>query len=396
MNGWNNPKPDMEVAEYLEGKTGKPPIKDKKYGVMSNPWSKKAQADVLNYLETGKSDEPNKKAKKTPIKNATTGWSPRPDDDLLKYLGGNGAGGRIGEKLAQAMAEPDIEDYIETFEKWSKLKDFNHRYGSDKEAYDAVGKFKPLPATVEQVQEFLDKKRGAERAGLFASYCLNEVCHEDEIELHVERAHNFLGAYNSGKNWRIHGNVGDKTGLGMSGGELIVEGGAGHQFCEEMSGGKAVLYGSAGHFAGEGMTGGELRVNGSAQDCPGHKMQDGFITVQGNAGEAAGCEMKGGKVVVGGDAGDDAGKRMKDGELVVMGNAGRQPGLAMRGGILTIGGDVNDKAGRSMDGGELRINGKLSRGWTYELGYGITGGNIFHNGKQLYRDGKRVRKWLIF
>ncbi len=392
MNGWDNPKPDKEVAEYLEtGKTEKPKP-GKKYGGAANLWGGKPPADVLNYLETGKSlaGEPGKKVKKTPIKNANTGWSPRPDDNLLKYLGGGGAGGRIGEKLAQVMAEPDIEDYLETFEKWN-----GKEYVNDRQAYGCVGELKPLPATVEEVHKFLDKSR-AERAGLFASYCLNEICQEDEIELHVERPHNFLGAYNSGKKWRIHGNVGDRAGLGMSGGEFVVEGSAGQSFCREMSGGKAVLYGSAGNDAGSGMKGGELQVNGSARDFVGHRMLDGTITVQRNAGEAPGNEMYGGKLVVCGDAGDVVGKRMMGGELVVMGGAGEWTGLGMKGGILTIEGDVNDRAGRSMDGGELRINGELSKGWTYDLAYGIMGGNIYHKGKQLYKDGRKVRRWLIF
>lgn len=387
--GWNDPKPDREVAEYLEtGKTEKPKP-GKKYGGAANLWGGKPPVDVLNYLETGKSPmgEPRKNAKKTDNE-----WRPTPSDDLLKYLGGNGAGGKIGEKLAQVQNEPDIDDYFETFEKWNSG---NARNSSDENAYEAVGKFKPLPATVEEVQEFL-KKTINSRAGLFASYCLNEICQKDEIELHVNKSHNFLGAYNSGKKWRIHGNVGDKAGREMSGGELVVEGHAGNQFCGEMSGGKAVLYGSAKDFAGAEMNGGELQVNGNVEGSAAYKMKGGYITVQGNARHFAGQDMKGGKVAVVGDAGDRVGDRMKDGVIVVMGNVGEWAGIGMKGGFLEIKGDVNDRAGEDMNGGELRINGKLSKGWTYELANGIRGGNIYHKGKQLYKDGRKVRRWLIF
>ncbi len=394
--GWSSLNPGAEVTEYLEGggKTGKSGG-GKKYSADNN-WSPKPDAGIQKYLETGKSEVP-EEPRKTTRKTENNQWNPKPGDEVLKYLdgGGIGANGKIGEKLAQAMVEPDMEDYLETFERWNGNHYSSDKYSSDKKAYESVGNFKPLPATVDEVEEFLDRTENS-RAGLFASYCLNEIYSEDKIELKVEKPHNYLGAYNSGKRWRIHGNVGNQAGFEMSGGELVVDGNAGHHFCGNMSGGKAVLYRSAGEFAGTGMRGGELQVNGSVRGYAGNRMQDGRITVQGSAGEAPGSEMEGGKVVICGNAGLDAGKRMRGGELVVIGDAGEQAGLGMKGGTLTIDGDVNDRAGGAMEGGELHINGDLSKGWTYELAYGITGGSIFHKGKQLYKDGRRVRKWLIF
>lgn len=147
---------------------------------------------------------------------------------------------------------------------------------------------------------------------------------------------------------RIEGDVRLVHGLGagMAGGELTIDGPAGHRVAAGMTGGRVDVLGDAGDEAGMAMAGGVLRVTGNAGDRLGAAsagaskgMSGGEIVVLGSAGAEAAARTRRGLVVVGGNAGEDAARAMVAGTLVVFGRTGARPGRASkRGSIVALGG----------------------------------------------------------
>ena len=109
-----------------------------------------------------------------------------------------------------------------------------------------------------------------------------------------------------------------------------------------------------------------IDVNGNAGDYVGDRMKDGKITVNGNAGWGVGWNMEGGKITVNGNARWGVGEGMKNGEITVNGNAG-------------------DWVGNGMKRGEIHLNGDYE-----SLSRNIFGGNIYHKGKLIVRNGRRL------
>ena len=135
----------------------------------------------------------------------------------------------------------------------------------------------------------------------------------------------------------------DRIGAAMTGGEIIVESGAGDYLGLGMKGGALRVAEDVGIFAACEMRGGELRIDGDAGDfvgggLPGQRrgMFGGIVIVNGNVGARAGDQMRRGMVLVGGNAGDYLGSRMSGGTIVVIGDASSNAGFAMKRGTLVL------------------------------------------------------------
>jgi formylmethanofuran dehydrogenase subunit C len=127
---------------------------------------------------------------------------------------------------------------------------------------------------------------------------------------------------------RFAGNLelADRIGAGLSQGEVVVEGNVGQETGMAMTGGALDVTGDAGPRAGaaplgfkRGMTGGELIVRGSAGPEAGAAMRRGLIFIAKSAGERTGLGMIAGNVVVLGAAGPDTGLWSKRGSVVALG-----------------------------------------------------------------------------
>jgi len=128
------------------------------------------------------------------------------------------------------------------------------------------------------------------------------------------------------------------------------------------------------------------------------------IEVHGDLFEGAGACMSAGSLIIKGNAADGLGRKMNGGEIIVERNVGHYAGEEMRGGKITITGSTGSKAGFRMHGGELYVHGKadwgvgddMTGGTIHLLGpideqLGTTkGGNIYHKGKQIVKDGKKL------
>jgi len=108
-------------------------------------------------------------------------------------------------------------------------------------------------------------------------------------------------------------------------------------------------------------------------------------------------------IIVQGDAGDDLGGQMSGGKIVVENNAEECLGYNMSGGEIVVHGDIKGKIGGfiqyhnsnpgpgttpqgpRMYGGIIRIEGNYDK-----LTTNLQGGNIYHKGKLIVKDGKRV------
>jgi formylmethanofuran dehydrogenase subunit C len=149
---------------------------------------------------------------------------------------------------------------------------------------------------------------------------------------------------------RIAGDVRRLNGLGagMSAGDLVIDGDAGHRAGAGMTGGTLDVRGNVGDDAGAAMAGGVLTVSGNAGDrlgaaTPGASkgMTGGEIVVRGSAGAEAGARVRRGLIAVGGATGRFPARAMIAGTLVVLGRAGADPGRASRRGTLVAAGGID-------------------------------------------------------
>jgi len=135
-----------------------------------------------------------------------------------------------------------------------------------------------------------------------------------------------------------------RIGQGMTGGEVVVKGGAGMHLGSRMRGGRIVVEGDVDAFACQEMRGGEVLIKGCSGDYLGSAyrgnwrgMRGGVITVEGDAGSEIGSFMRGGLILVKGDAGPFAGVHMRGGLIVVEGRVARRVGAEMTGGAIVAG-----------------------------------------------------------
>jgi formylmethanofuran dehydrogenase subunit C len=140
----------------------------------------------------------------------------------------------------------------------------------------------------------------------------------------------------------------DAIGLGMTMGELVIEGNVGRYVGTRMGGGALTVRGDAGDGAGLEMAGGTLEITGSAGDRAGASrlgasrgMLGGELIIHGSAGAEAGASARRGLIVIGGDAGARAAQRMIAGSVVVLGSAGADAGQWSKRGSVVVGSDVD-------------------------------------------------------
>jgi formylmethanofuran dehydrogenase subunit C len=135
----------------------------------------------------------------------------------------------------------------------------------------------------------------------------------------------------------------DYVGLGLSQGEIRVEGDAGSYVGMQMKGGKLTVSGTVGAYAACEMKDGNLCIGGNAGDflgacLPGNKkgMAGGVVIVKGDAGDRVGDHMRRGAILIEGNAGSYLGSRMTAGTIAVLGTTGEHIGFAMGRGTLLL------------------------------------------------------------
>ena len=172
-----------------------------------------------------------------------------------------------------------------------------------------------------------------------------------------------------------------------------IDGNAGDHFAF-YGAGSITLNGSAGDTAASNFgnpTNGNpalLTINGNAGYKFGMFSKNCIITLHGCCGNEVGYQMgTGSKIIINGSCGFGAGSWMHNGELTINGNAGPHAGDRMQGGTLTINGNALENLGESMDGGTINVNGSIK-----SISKEIDGGDIFQNGRQIVKDGKKVAK----
>jgi formylmethanofuran dehydrogenase subunit C len=136
----------------------------------------------------------------------------------------------------------------------------------------------------------------------------------------------------------------DRVGIGMTSGDIRVEGEVGVEAGRAMSGGRLTIRGAAGPFAASGMRGGMLEIEGDAGERLGGPlsgetigMSGGLAHVRGNAAARAGDRLRRGVILIEGRAGPYAGSRMIAGTLAIGGEAGDLPGYLMDRGTILLG-----------------------------------------------------------
>ncbi|AET65189.1 formylmethanofuran dehydrogenase subunit C [Methanothrix harundinacea] len=147
--------------------------------------------------------------------------------------------------------------------------------------------------------------------------------------------------------WRRAHHLGER----MSGGRLVVLGGAGDYLGQEMRGGGIVAL-SCGDYAFRKMAGGWGVVRGAAGNYLAVGNSGGRVVVKGGAGARSGWLMRSGRIRIGGDAGEYLGLMMRGGEISVGGGAGARAGWRMKGGLIEAG-DYGPEAGAERVGGRL-------------------------------------------
>ena len=213
-----------------------------------------------------------------------------------------------------------------------------------------------------------------EKPGLFLSALINH-CKEDNFTIiteYLEQSLYHLG-YENTKNIVVVGNV-HNIAYRMKCGTITVKGDEiGESSVCQMKSGRVIIEGNVSRAIGRGMQGGTVIVKGNIRSEPGKCLMGGTIIIEGNCTTGyAGAGMESGLVVIKGNAGDYAGHSMKGGILIVNGNAGHH-----------VGGDSSHQEEHNMNGGSIFLEGKYG-----SLGGGIKGGNIFHKGKQIVKNGK--------
>lgn len=282
------------------------------------------------------------------------------------------------------------------------------------------------------LRDFSENKDFAE-CGLFLSALLNASVHDNFI-LHIEDTlgdappMDYLG-YRSTKSLNIIGNVGNNAASGAEKGTIEIYGNAGNNAGVSMqTGASLIVHGNCGSGTGDELWGGSILVLGNVESA-GEKIQIGEIEIRKNVHWNVANTMINGKILVWGDVLDgEAGFQMQGGLLRIKGNVkGRAGAFLHFGAVIIVEGSVGAGAGTEMDysfgpslliiygdagphagygqhGGTIIVRGssgietadKKSGGTMHvggeieSLGDKITGGNIFHKGKQIVKDGVRL------
>jgi formylmethanofuran dehydrogenase subunit C len=127
-----------------------------------------------------------------------------------------------------------------------------------------------------------------------------------------------------------------------------------------------IIKGNSGSNLGRDMKSGKIIVEGYTEENIGHNMTGGFIEIKGNANSQIGYFMGGGEIVLRGDSGHYLGGFMENGMIISFGNTKKYVGLRMKGGTIHLNGDYKS------------------------ISKQISGGNIYHKGTQIIKNGKAV------
>jgi len=147
-----------------------------------------------------------------------------------------------------------------------------------------------------------------------------------------------------------------------------------------------------------------LKVGDSGIHEIGYKFAGRNLEIFGDVFSSLGSHMRYGNITLHGNAeGSGAGEYMKRGNIVIHGNSDGQEGARAKGGIITINGDVTDGlTGFYNEGAKIVVNGFcrggigecMTRGEIYlngdyeSLSDKIIGGDIYHKGKLIIKNGK--------
>jgi hypothetical protein len=129
-----------------------------------------------------------------------------------------------------------------------------------------------------------------------------------------------------------------------------------------------------------------ITVLGDVDDQNGAEMTEGELIIKGNNfGEYLGCKMTGGSILLEGSSFSCTGSGMTGGKIIVNGDSTAHVGDDMKGGEIVIGGHAGESVGSSMTGGTIHLNGDYK-----SLSDDIHGGDIYHKGKLIVKDGGLV------
>ena len=122
----------------------------------------------------------------------------------------------------------------------------------------------------------------------------------------------------------------------------------------------------------------------------GCQMEDGTINVYGNVKGRVGEKMKGGIITIHGSAMHDVGVLMENGTIIVD-KAEWFVGSGMKGGLINIKESADTGIGHRMKGGKimLEINNRFTHLFEDYLRH-ATGGEIYHKGRLILKDGAYV------
>jgi formylmethanofuran dehydrogenase subunit C len=184
-------------------------------------------------------------------------------------------------------------------------------------------------------------------------------------------------------------------GLGMTDGEIIVNGDADLHVGAEMEGGSITVNGNAESYAGREMKGGILTIMGNTKEYCGTSyigewrgMTGGIINVHGNAGKQVADCMSGGEIYIDGNCDILAGIHMTKGYIEIAGDVTRWPAGQMKNGTVVIKGKLSSLLEGFEPEGVIsnpEINGKQFQGKyiKYKGDIGVNGkGNLWLNAKK--------------
>jgi len=220
-------------------------------------------------------------------------------------------------------------------------------------------------------------------SGFYLSALINKSAETDHIvNIDADGRISYLGYKNNGKNITANCRIGSNTGWEMESGSMDITDLSSNAFgrsVERLRGGKVIIRNALIKYDDNGNI---WMYQGGGSDWYIGGNSGGEIDVISHAWRV-GENMSGGIIKIGGSVTLDCGKSMKGGEIYVNGSVFGHVGNKLKGGKIYVEGDTEKLPGMEMKGGEIHIGGDYPR-----LPKSSRGGNIYHKGKLVLRDGK--------
>jgi len=274
-------------------------------------------------------------------------------DDLFDSLGSEDEQDPEGRtKVIGSSLKTIVTDFERLLQEYDPERDdideIIKRYAPENIAYEDIQKFMKLETSLEEHENFF----------LAFGYYINsliERCSERKIKLDFS---NYSTAISD-------------IGSGLTGRSLELT--ASHVGFDE---------GLANH-----MRNSVMRIKGYAGKDLGYDIEDCEIYVEGDTGSFVGTNMGNSLIKVSGNV-SSPGNSMRSGLIIVEGNCKDYVGHSMNNGTVVINGDLtqNCLVGYAMTGGEVHLNGKIG-----QISPKIIGGNVYHKGRQIVKEGKKIR-----